>query len=362
MNPSSLDLPPRLFQEFLILTEAGDVDRAATRLMISPGALTKSMRRLERHLGTSLFVPDTRTFRLTAEGHALKAPARRVVSAAARLKGGIRSTDGVLRVAHSSSVDTLGAVLDRFAERHPEVRIDERVLPCDAQLLALSEREIDVAVCRVTPTAPADCRVELVRLDPILAAVAPRAGVAPLSVDPNVTPAFVGQTAGDWSARDELIAAFERAAGCDLGRVHVLISAGQEIATLERTRAPAFLIMSSSRTASTERCLVGLVPLQPYFPWSVVWPRDSSATVAAFVETARTVAADNGWLAIDRLPGAAWLPEDDFHAPELQRVGEWPQRVRAIESRYEPCSTSSATPKRTGDQPRARRARSPLMS
>jgi hypothetical protein len=66
-----------------------------------------------------------------------------------------------------------------------------------------------------------------------------------------------------------------------------------------------------------ERRLVGLVPLQPYFPWSVVWPADSSAAVTAFVETARAVSADNGWLVVDRLPGTPWLPGDDFHRPRL---------------------------------------------
>ncbi len=82
----------------------------------------------------------------------------------------MRSIDGVLRVAHSSSVDTL-AIVDRFAELHPEVRVKERVIPCDAQLAGLREREIDVAVCRLASAPPADCHVELVRLDPILAAV-----------------------------------------------------------------------------------------------------------------------------------------------------------------------------------------------
>ena len=76
----------------------------------------------------------------------------------------MRSIDGVLRVAHSSSVDTLAIVLDRFAELHPEVRVEERVIPCDAQLAGLREREIDVAVCRLASAPPADCHVELVRL------------------------------------------------------------------------------------------------------------------------------------------------------------------------------------------------------
>ena len=310
MNPcGSFDLPPALLQRFLVLADAADVDRAASQLTISQAALRKSIGKLERQLGTSLFASDARVLQLTAEGEALKPAAQRVVSAAARLKSTVHSLHGVLRVAHSSSVDTLATVLDRYADSYPDVRIEEQVLPCDVQLTALREREIDVAVCRVASAAPPDdCNAELIRLDPILAAVAPIAGVASLSVDPARTPVYVGETNGEWSALDELVASYEQAAGCDLRHVDVLISAGQDVATLERTRAPVFLAMSSSRALPKDRRLVGLVPLQPYFPWSVVWPRDCSDTVTTFVQIARAVASDNGWLAVDRLPGTPWIP------------------------------------------------------
>ena len=132
----------------------------------------------------------------------------------ATVEAGMRSIDGVLRVAHSSSVDTLAIVLDRYAQRHPDVRIEERVLACDAQLAALRKREIDVAVCRLAGEPSGDCRVELLRLDPILAALAPQSGVAPLSLDPACMPTYVGDSGGEWPARDGLIASFERAAGC----------------------------------------------------------------------------------------------------------------------------------------------------
>lgn len=152
----------------------------------------------------------------------------------------MRAVEGVLRVAHASSVDTLSVVLDRYSELHPEVA--------------------------------------------------------------------VGETDGEWPARDDLIASFERAAGCALHRVRVLIGAGQHVAALERTHAPAFLMMSSSRALPVERRLVGLVPLQPYFPWSLVWPTDAARAVMAFIDTARSVSTENGRLAVDDLPGMPWLP------------------------------------------------------
>jgi DNA-binding transcriptional LysR family regulator len=354
VEPGSLDLQPGVLQQYLILAEARDLKRAAGRLMISPAALRKSMRRLERQLGTRLFVGDWRALELTPEGDALRAPAQNVVSAAARFNAGIRSIRGVLRVAHSADVDTLALVLDRFAELHPDVRVEEQVLPCDAQLSALREREIDLALCRLSGAPPADCQVELVRLDPILAAVAPRAGVAPLSVDPGQTPVHVGETGGEWSARDELIASFEQAAGCQLHRVQVAVGARHEIAALERTRAPVFLTMSSSLAIPTRRRLVGLVPRQPYFAWSLVWPTESSATVSAFVETARGVAADHGWLTVDGLPGTPWLPEDDFdrlatREPRAQQFcrGRAPVTVRSDRGPHRQADRAGDMPRRS---------------
>jgi DNA-binding transcriptional LysR family regulator len=318
MDADGVELHPRVLQQFLVLAEARDIDEAAHRLRITPAGLRKSMRRLERQLGTRLFAHDARVFQLTAGGAGLVGPAAGVVSAAARFTAGMRSISGVLRVAHASSVDTLSVVLDRYSEMHPEVVVEERVLPCEEQLTALREREIDVAVCRLTGAPPDDCQVELLRLDPLLAAVTANTRAAPMSVDPARTATYVGETGGEWRARDELIASFERAAGCALHRVPVLIGAGQHLAALERTHAPVFLMMSSSWATPAGRRLVGLVPLQPYFPWSLVWPTGSSTAVTAFVETARAVSMEKRWLAMDKLPGTPWLPHDDFHRHRLE--------------------------------------------
>jgi DNA-binding transcriptional LysR family regulator len=341
VDSDGVDLHPRLLQQFLVLAESRDIEGAAGRLRVTPDALKKAMRRLERQLGTRLFVRDARVFELTTAGAGLVGPAAGVVSAAARFTAGIRAIDGVLRVAHASGVDTLSVVLDRFSELHPEVDVEEQVLPCEAQLEALRTRKIDVAVCRVADAPPDDCQAELIRLDPLLAAVSASAGAAPMSVDPARTPAYVGETGGEWSARDDLIESFERAAGCVLHRVHVLIGAGQHVAALERTHAPVFLMMSSSGALPVGRRLVGLVPLQPYFPWSLVWPMGPSAAVTAFVHAARAVSREKGWLAVDRLPGKPWLPEVDSHRYRLDADWRPCAEFQANVSEIRPCPSGS---------------------
>lgn len=335
MSQGDVDLHPRLLHQFLVLAETRDVEAAAERLRVTPPALRRSMNTLEGRLGIRLFVHDARTLELTADGAALVGPAAAVVSAAARFTARMRSIDGVLRVAHASGVDTLSVILDRYCTLHPEVEVEEQVLPCEAQLAALRDREIDVAVCRVAGSAPPDCEVELLRLDPLLAAVAKDAAARPLSVDPACTPTHVGETGDEWLARDDLIASFERTSGCVLHHVRVLIGAGQHVAALERARAQVFLVMSSSNAQIVNRRLVGLVPRQPYYPWSLVWPTGSSDAVTAFVETARAVSTENGWLAVDRLPGKPWLPEDDVHRSRLNADSppESPSRVNVCEIR-----------------------------
>jgi DNA-binding transcriptional LysR family regulator len=316
MEAGGLEVHPNLLLQFLVLTEAGTIEVAARRLKVSPAVLRRSMRRLERQLGTRL-LQDGRTVGLTVDGADLVGPARGVMTALGRFESRLRSLDGVLRVAHSSDADTLSVLLARYCELNPDVRIDEQLLPCEAQLKALGEREIDVAVCRVTSPPPDECQVELLRLDPLLAAVTATGGVSPISVDPARMQIDVGEDGAGWPARDELILSFERAAGCALQRVRVPGAAGPHLAALERTRAPAFLMMSSSHPPSARRRLVGLVPLQPYFPWSLVWHSKPTPAVAAFVEAARVVSRENRWLEVDRMPGIPWLPPDDLQSAQL---------------------------------------------
>lgn len=67
---------------FEAIADTGHVGRAAERMFRTPPALTLSVRRLERVLGTSLFEPVGRGIRLTPAGEALRARARRLRIAA----------------------------------------------------------------------------------------------------------------------------------------------------------------------------------------------------------------------------------------------------------------------------------------
>ena len=71
---------------FLLVAETKTVKEAAGKLGLTPSAVSQSLFRLEKDLGTELFQRDVRPLRLNASGRALVPEARAIVAAARALK------------------------------------------------------------------------------------------------------------------------------------------------------------------------------------------------------------------------------------------------------------------------------------
>lgn len=127
----------------------GSYTAAARSLSISPSAVSKSVQRLERQLGLSLFTRTTRSLVLTPEGRALHERAQALLRAAEEIEqmamAARAEPSGPLRIAASLplGIHLIAPALPAFRRRHPKVTVDLRL---SDSLVDLVAEGIDVAV------------------------------------------------------------------------------------------------------------------------------------------------------------------------------------------------------------------------
>ena len=127
----------------------GSYTAAARSLSISPSAVSKSIQRLEQHLGISLFTRTTRSLALTPEGRALHERALKLLRDAEEIEQFAMTARsepaGTLRIAASLPIGLhlIAPALPAFRRRYPEVTIDLRL---SDQLVDLVEQGIDIAI------------------------------------------------------------------------------------------------------------------------------------------------------------------------------------------------------------------------
>jgi DNA-binding transcriptional LysR family regulator len=142
----------RHLRYFVAVAEELNFSRAAKRLRMAQPPLSVAIRQLEQEIGTSLFHRSSREVRLTEAGVALLAGARRTlaeaeaaVTAAQRAGAG---EVGCLRVGYnwSARFETLPALGQAFAERHPDVELLTEEMRPNRIPAALRAGTIDVAL------------------------------------------------------------------------------------------------------------------------------------------------------------------------------------------------------------------------
>jgi len=127
----------------------GSYSAAARALGVSPSAISKSVQRLEQHLGLRLFSRTTRSLTLTAEGRDLHERTLRLLREADAIEQAAvaaRSEPaGTLRIAAPLpiGVNILSPALPRFRERYPKLTIELRI---GDRYVDLIEKGIDVAI------------------------------------------------------------------------------------------------------------------------------------------------------------------------------------------------------------------------
>jgi DNA-binding transcriptional LysR family regulator len=127
----------------------GSYTAAARSLSISPSAVSKSVQRLEQHLGVKLFSRTTRSLSLTAEGRDLHERAVKLLLDAEELQQAAAATRaepaGTIKVTVSVPLgsNVLAPALPRFRELHPKLDVDLRLTD---RIVDLIEEGIDVAI------------------------------------------------------------------------------------------------------------------------------------------------------------------------------------------------------------------------
>ncbi|MFL5532112.1 MAG: LysR family transcriptional regulator [Gemmatimonadales bacterium] len=117
----------RDFEIFVRVAEDGDFSAAARTLSLTPSAVSKSIARLEEHLGRRLLHRSSRSMRLTPEGQSFLDAVHRVLAAIEEAEAvGSAVPSGTLRI---RSVPTfaryqLAPLMPAFRRLHPKLRIE----------------------------------------------------------------------------------------------------------------------------------------------------------------------------------------------------------------------------------------------
>jgi len=162
---------------FLAVAEELHFGRAAERLHIAQPPLSRTIKHLERELGTQLFDRNTRSVSLTASGHALLAPAREVLESVKRAEATVQSADdgqiGLVRVSFAGlSTHRIVAQLARVVRsQRPGIKLElysqNFAQPAMRKLL---DEESDIALGR-WDVIPPEVSAEVVMKDTLVIAV-----------------------------------------------------------------------------------------------------------------------------------------------------------------------------------------------
>lgn len=169
----------RQLEAFVVLADELHFGRAAARLSLGQPTLSDLVRRLERELGTPLFLRTTRRVSLTEAGQVLRDHSRTVLDAVAEARAAVAAVGageaGLVRFGFTPPVAPVLAphLVAGFVEAAPGVRLEQAQLWLPSLRDALADRTVDVAVtCGVFEAAP-DTETEQFAAEPLLAGLRP---------------------------------------------------------------------------------------------------------------------------------------------------------------------------------------------
>lgn len=153
MKSYARDLDLNLLRVFLVVADTGSVTDAAAQLYLTQPAVSAALKRLHAAVGAPLFARQGRRLALTARGASLRARAAPLLEALIEAATAPEAFDPatserVVRLGLSDLFDRLllPALLRRFAERAPKLRVVAREVQFRTVGAALASGAVDLAV------------------------------------------------------------------------------------------------------------------------------------------------------------------------------------------------------------------------
>ena len=239
---------PELLRTFLAVADTLSFTRAAETLGLRQPTVSQHVRRLEDQVGRPLFVRDTRSVALTADGEAMAGFAREILAAHERAVGHFTGShlQGRLRfgVTDDLALTPLPRILRDFRRLYPRIDLELTVHQNDVLWRRIESGHLDVAFVKRGRDAPRTPRGQLVRRDQLV-----WTGVDETVIDPDQPVPLVVYQAPSLS-RAVSVQALEKAGRghritCTVRGVNGVLAAvraGLGVAVMARTLMPSDLV------------------------------------------------------------------------------------------------------------------------
>jgi DNA-binding transcriptional LysR family regulator len=288
----------RHLRYFVAVAEELNFSRAARRLRMAQPPLSVAIRQLEQELGAQLFVRSSREVTLTEAGRALLDGARRTLAEAELAMSEARRAAagelGSLRVGFSWSArfETLPALGQALRAEQPDLTLLTEEMWNASMPSALRSGSLDVAVS-LCPEIAGELSYEPLRREAVVALLSAHhalAGERPIPLRALADEGFVLFPRELAPRLYDTLVGLCRHAGFEPNVRSESFHSGWELGLLAELPVVAIVPESVGRNLPDGVAAVALSEPPDRLETDLVWRADdSSATVAAFLEVARSV-------------------------------------------------------------------------
>lgn len=161
-----------VLRSFVAIAETGSFTAAANAVYRTPSAISMQIKKLEEVLGKSLFVRDSRSVSLTADGEMLIGYARRLLALNREAVAKFVAPDisGEVRLGAPDDVSErfLPDMLRRFAQSHPGITVSVVVQNTDELIRLVQRGQLDMAMITCEGGFQGDEAAEVLFREPLV--------------------------------------------------------------------------------------------------------------------------------------------------------------------------------------------------